>query len=36
MLKLDDAKRILHGPKLAIRDQLLVLLATPDERTILG
>jgi hypothetical protein len=27
MLKLDDAKRILHGPKLASRDQLLVLLA---------
>jgi hypothetical protein len=27
MLKLDDAKRIVHGPKLANRDQLLVLLA---------
>jgi hypothetical protein len=27
MLKLDDAKRILHGPKLSSRDQLLVLLA---------
>jgi hypothetical protein len=27
MLKLDEAKHILHGPKLASRDQLLVLLA---------
>jgi hypothetical protein len=27
MLKLDDAKRILHGPKLSNRDQLFVLLA---------
>lgn len=27
MLTIDDAKRILHGPKLASRDQLLVLLA---------
>ena len=27
MLKLDEAKRIVHGPKLSSRDQLLVLLA---------
>lgn len=27
MLALDDAKRILHGPRLASRDQLLILLA---------
>jgi len=28
MLSLDDAKRILHGPRLGNRDQLLILLAT--------
>lgn len=34
MLKLDDAKRIVHGPKLGSRDQLLVLLAMdPVEPT---
>ena len=34
MLKLDDAKRIVHGPKLGNRDQLLVLLAIePVEPT---
>jgi hypothetical protein len=27
MLKIEDAKRVLHGPKLSSRDQLLVLLA---------